>query len=122
MPTVLIVEDDELLRHMYQVVFEHEGFTVKVAGDGQSALVAVKQSLPDVILLDVVMPKVGGIEMLTKLSANRAWRHVPVVVTTSLTDTATAEAALAAGATKFIQKSDYRPEEVVKVVAATLTK
>jgi CheY-like chemotaxis protein len=105
---------------MYRVVFEQHHFQVVMASDGQSALDAIEQAMPDVMLLDIVMPKVDGLEVLQQLKANAKWQKIPVVVTTSLTDTATADAALAAGATKFIQKSEYHPEEVVKIVKQVL--
>lgn len=117
---VLIVEDDELLLNMYRVVFEQHHYQVTTAADGQAALNVLQQTVPDVILLDVVMPKVGGLELLKTLKANDKLHNVPVVVTTSLTDTAVGAAAMTAGASKFIQKSEYRPEDVVKVVGQVL--
>lgn len=120
MPRILVVEDDELLLHMYDSIFSERGFKVELASDGQAALDILQTDVPDVILVDVVMPKVDGLALLKQIKLNDKLKHIPVVIITSLTDTVIANTALKAGAARFIQKSEHRPQDVVDIVSSTL--
>jgi DNA-binding response OmpR family regulator len=113
---ILVVEDDELLSHMYERMFGDNGYKVSVAIDGEDCLAQAKRHRPDVILLDVLMPKLDGLTTLKRLKADPKTASVPVLVISSLTDSATAHLALKLGAAKFIQKSDQRPKQVVEIV------
>lgn len=116
MAHILVVEDDELLSHMYQRMFEHEGFKVSLALDGESGLAQARHAHPDIILLDVLMPHLDGLSTLKQLKADPVVANIPVIVITSLTDAATAKTAMELGAAKYVQKSDQRPSQVVELV------
>lgn len=116
MPTVLIIEDDDLNRHMYQQTFTFKGYTVEVAADGVEGLEKAQATRPTIILLDIVMPKLNGIDMLRKLKALSEARDVPVVILTNLVGTRDIDDALEAGAIKYIGKSDYSPREIADMV------
>ena len=79
-PKVLVAEDDHSVRMTIEFVLEDEGFDVHLAGDGAEALQMARDILPDVILLDQIMPKMDGKEVLTALRAEEATRGIPVLV------------------------------------------
>lgn len=120
MAKVLIVEDDPLISRMYQRVFGFEGFEVEMARDGEQGLEKMKDSKPDLVLLDVMMPKVTGIEVLEEMKATKSLKSIPVIVLTNLSGMKDAETAIEMGAVKFIVKSDNKPTEVVKQVREIL--
>lgn len=116
MAKILIIEDDPLISRMYQKIFSFEGFDVEVASDGQEGLDKVRANLPTVILLDVMMPKMNGLETLEKLKQDPATKAIPVVMLTNLDGEQDAETALLNGAVKYIVKSEYDPKEIVNMV------
>jgi CheY-like chemotaxis protein len=116
MTKILIVEDDPLMSRMYQKIFSFERFEVEMAGDGEAGLAQVTIFNPTIILLDVMMPKMNGLQVLEKLKANPATKSIPVIMLTNLAGQQDAEAALAKGAVKYIIKSEHEPKEVVDLV------
>ena len=83
-PTVLVAEDDRSVRMTIEFVLEDEGFDVHMAEDGIEALQKAKDILPDIILLDQIMPKMDGKEVLAELRAEESTRDIPVVVLTGM--------------------------------------
>ncbi|MBI5126891.1 response regulator [Candidatus Roizmanbacteria bacterium] len=116
MVKILIIEDDPLMIRLYQKVFTFEGYTVEVAGNGEEGLEKVKSFSPNVVLLDIMMPKMNGLQVLEKLKANDDTKKIPVIMLTNLAGSQDAETALAKGAVKYIVKSEYEPKDVVKMV------
>ena len=110
---VLIVEDDPLISRMYQRVFEFEGFSADMARDGEEGLEKLKKQKPLMILLDIMMPKMSGIEVLKEIKADPKYKDIPVVVLTNLSGSKDAEKALEMGAVKFIVKSENKPKQIV---------
>src|ERR1051325_7481073 len=102
---VLIVEDDPLMSRMYQKIFTFEKYEVEIAGDGEECIVKATTTNPTVILLDVMMPKMNGLQALEKLKADDRTKHIPVIMLTNLAGQQDAETALAKGAVKYIVKS-----------------
>ncbi len=113
---LLIVEDDPLMSRMYQKIFTFEKYEVEMASDGEEALGLVSKFKPTVILLDVMMPKMNGLEVLARLKANPETKSIPVIMLTNLAGQQDAEAALAKGAVKYIIKSEHDPKEVSDMV------
>lgn len=120
MSKVLIVEDDPLMSRMYQKIFTFEGYEVEMAGDGEEGLEKAKKVIPTIILLDVMMPKMNGMQVLEKLKVDPATKAIPVVMLTNLAGQQDAEAALAKGAVKYIIKSEYEPKQVASMVKEVL--
>lgn len=118
---ILIVEDDELILRMYQKIFSFNGYQVDVAANGEDGMEKARSSQPTLIILDIMMPKLNGLEMLKRLKALPETAKIPVVVLTNLMGSADAEAALEAGAIKYIGKSDYKPREVFDIVDNIIT-
>jgi len=120
MAKLLIVEDDPLMSRMYQKIFTFEKYDVELARDGQEGLDKAREVKPTLILLDVMMPKMNGLEVLKKLKADPDLKSIPVVMLTNLAGEKDAEEALAAGAVKYIIKSEYDPKTIAGMVKEVL--
>ncbi len=116
MSKILIIEDDPLMQRMYQKAFSFDKYEVSVAGDGVEGLDKVRSEKPTVVLLDVMMPKMNGLETLVKIKSDPEIKSIPVIMLTNLAGSADAEKALESGAVKYIVKSEQEPKEVVKMV------
>jgi CheY-like chemotaxis protein len=120
MAKILIIEDDEYMARLYRKLFVSADYQVEVAAGGEEGLKQVEVYKPDLIILDIMMPKIHGLEVLERLKANPETKGIPVVVLTNLAGRANANEALGKGAEKYLVKSDYEPEEVVKIVGEVL--
>lgn len=120
MAKILIVEDDPLISRMYQRVFTFEGFEVEMARDGEEGLSKLKEKQPNLVLMDIMMPRMTGIDVLRKMKEDDKLKSLPVIVLTNLSGMKDAETAIELGAVKFIVKSDNKPTEVVKQVREIL--
>ena len=117
---ILIVEDDPLMSRMYQKIFKFEGYEVEMAGNGEEGLEKAKKEKPTLILLDVMMPKMNGLQTLEKLKLDSDTKAIPVIMLTNLAGQQDAETALAKGAVKYIVKSQYEPKQVTNMVKEIL--
>lgn len=116
MSTVLIIEDDQLLIRMYSTKFESEGFSVLSAEDGEAGLLAASKNKPDLILLDMMMPKLSGSEVLVKLKSSETTKDIPVIVFSNLSQEDEASKVIALGAKEYLVKANMTPAEVVQKV------
>ena len=116
---VLIVDDIPDNLAVLHDALDESGYTVLVATDGASALLRAAQALPDIVLLDALMPGMDGFEVARRLKANEATAPIPIVFMTALTDTEHVLAAFAAGGVDYVSKP-VRPREVVARIAAHL--
>jgi len=117
---VLIVDDDDFLLEMYSLKFRESGFLVEVAQNGEDAVKKAKEVSPDVILLDVVMPKMDGFDVLRNLHKENIAPNAVVLVLTNLGQKDDLERGMKLGATDYIVKAHYTPSEVVKKVQSLL--
>jgi DNA-binding response OmpR family regulator len=83
---VLLVEDDPMVVKMYQRKLTMDGFDLSLAYNGEEGLIALFKNRPDIILLDIMMPKMNGFEMLKRIKSNERWKDIPVVMLTNLGD------------------------------------
>ena len=120
MAKILIVEDDPLISRMYQRVFEFEGFDVKMARNGEDGLNLMKKDKPHLVMLDIMMPKMTGVDVLKEMKATDSLKNLPVVVLTNLSGMKDAETAIDLGAVKFIVKSENKPSQVVRQIKEIL--
>lgn len=111
--TILVVEDDTALRRILQDKLTTENFSVLTAADGEAALTVFFKNLPDLILLDIYMPKMNGIEMLEKLRSDKRGENVPVLLLTNDDDPQDIKQTLKNNATDFLIKTDWSLEDVV---------
>lgn len=117
---ILIVEDDPMMSRMYQNAFITEGFEVEIAHDGQEGLDKARTVAPSLILLDVMMPKFNGMQVLEAIKSDPAIKMIPIIMLSNLGGQKDAEDAVAMGAIKYLLKSDIEPREVVATVKQIL--
>ena len=117
---ILIVEDDRSLRFPLEEAVGREDFITLVAKDGEEGLAVALKSHPDLILLDIIMPKMNGLKMLKKLREDNWGKTVPVLLLTNDTDPEHMRETLKDNATDYLIKSDWEIEDVVKKVKTTL--
>ncbi len=120
MKRVLIVEDDAIIANIYQRKLQMESFQVQHALDGELAIEAVKTNPPDIILLDLQLPKKNGIEVLEFVRSNEPTKNTPVVVFTNSYLGSLVQSAWKAGANKCLTKAICTPKQVADVLKATL--
>ena len=117
---MLLIEDDPLMLRLYRKIFELEGYEVELAAGGQEGLDKAKSDKPTLVLLDIMMPKMDGFEVLGKLKEDPETKDIPVVVLTNLAGTQDAKKAMEMGASKYIIKSEQDPKEVATLVKEVL--
>lgn len=121
MAKIFIAEDEPIIRKMYEVKFKNMGFDVEAAEDGEDALNRLKTSRPDLILLDVMMPKVDGFEVLRQLKLNPELKDIRVIILTNLSAaTSDREKGIKLGALDFLVKDQFTPAQVVDKVKEIL--
>ena len=119
MPNILIVEDDKDLSTAYKLILEKQGHTVKTALTGKEALKVLKQFSPDLILLDLLMPVMGGLEFLQNYNAEKHDK-VKILVFTNMENSPEVNEAYKLGADRCIIKSWTAPHNLAKVIDETL--
>jgi len=117
---ILIVEDDNFVSELYHHQFTKYGFNAKVAGDGQSALDFLKTEKFDAVLLDIMIPKIDGIEVLKRLKLDADTKNIQVIILSNLGQDELIKQALQIGAKAYIIKSLYTPDQVVAEVRSIL--
>jgi DNA-binding response OmpR family regulator len=117
---ILIVDDETKILELLAKKFSDEGFDVIKARDGEEGLKLAISKKPDVILLDIIMPKMDGLTMLQRLRKDSWGRGVKVVILTNLSDGESLSQALEGRAFDFLIKSDWKLEDVIKKVKARL--
>ena len=118
---ILLVEDDPLLVKMYTVKFVKAGFDVVTAFDGEMGYdLAMKENF-DILILDVMLPKLSGIDLLAKLRAIKAAEQVPVIFLSNLTNQEEISKAKKLGAKEFLIKANLTPSNIVEVVKKYIT-
>jgi signal transduction histidine kinase/CheY-like chemotaxis protein len=116
--TVLMVEDDEGQRQRVRTILEAQGWTVKEAANGRLALAALAGGLPDIVLLDLMMPEMDGFQVVAALQENPAWRSIPVVVVTALELTAEDRQRLNRGVEHIVSKNASTPADLMARIGA----
>ncbi len=117
---ILLIEDDSFLVEMYTTKFELEGFDVVSAEDGQKGLDMVKKEKPDIILLDILMPKMDGFAVLDALKKDKALADIPVILLTNLGQKEDVKKGFEKGAVGYLIKAHFMPSEVVDKIKKIL--
>ena len=119
--TVLVVEDEQALRFALKEKLEHKGFSALVAEDGEEGLKIGLDEQPDLILLDIIMPRLDGLEMLKAVRADETWgANVPVIVLTNSREKGNIVEALDGGVSQYLTKADWKIEDVIDKVREAL--
>lgn len=122
MKKILLVEDDNFIIDIYITKLKEVGFSVQSAANGEDALAKIKQSRPDLVLLDIVLPQVTGFEFLQEIKSMPELKNVPVIVLSNLGQKKEVEKGLSLGAAKYLIKAHYTPTEVVEEIRTVLNK
>ena len=123
MAKILLVEDDAILVEMYEAKFELEGHEIRVANNGEECLKVLEDYVPEIILLDILMPKMNGFHVLKEIKKRPNLRQIPVILLTNLGEAETdmnPELAQALGVSDYLIKSRHTPDEVIEKVVRTL--
>jgi DNA-binding response OmpR family regulator len=114
--TILLVEDDTFLVNMYKAKFENNGFNVIVAGDGEQGLNLALTSKIDVIILDLMLPKLSGLDLLTRLRKEEVGKDMPVIVLSNLSEEKEAKSLYDLGVKDFLVKANLTPTQLVEKI------
>ncbi|MFH1537209.1 MAG: response regulator [Patescibacteria group bacterium] len=121
---VLIVEDDRFLSELIATKLEKEGFAITLAGDGEVALEKLQGEVPDIILLDIMLPGIDGFEFLEKIKADKSApsAKVPVLILSNFGQESKVEKGLALGANDYLVKANFTTAEIVDKIKKTIKK
>lgn len=120
MKKILFIEDEEALQKALGNALESKGYSALRALDGEAGLRAAKNEMPDLVLLDLVLPKKNGFEVLEELKKDASTKNIPVIVLTNLEGSAEVERALALGATTYLVKANYKLDELMSKIELVL--
>lgn len=120
MKKILFIEDESALQKTFRVFIEQEGYQMVSALDGESGFNLAKMEKPDLILLDLILPKLHGFEVLEKLKEDYETKEIPVIILTNLENPNDINKALELGAKTYLVKSNYTLSELVEKVKKAL--
>lgn len=115
---ILIIEDESSIARMYKMKLELAGYKVEIAPDGESSLNIINSTRPDLVLLDVMMPRMNGDEVLQKIRSGSASANLPVMVLTNVGSDELQQRLESMGVVDYIQKADLTPKQVLARVDA----
>lgn len=113
---VVFIEDDEAIAQMYRFKLERDGYAVTIASDGESGLRVVRELLPDLVFLDIRLPRMDGFAVLERLRQEPETQHIPVVILSNYSEKEMVERGLQLGALEYLIKSDASPARVSRGV------
>jgi two-component system alkaline phosphatase synthesis response regulator PhoP len=116
MKKILIIEDEKILAEMYRDKFSQAGFKVFLASDSEEGLKLAKKEKPDLIMLDVLLPKENGIFFLKRLRKNPKTASITVVAFSNYDDPGTKKEALSLGAKDYLIKTSYTPQQIIEKI------
>jgi len=115
---ILIVEDDNFVAEVYSTKLAEMGYEVAVAQNGEEGLASLKSGKIDLILLDIIMPVMGGIEMLEVMKKNDEWKQIPVILLTNVGEKESIQKVREMGVKNYLIKSHFTPAEVIEKIEA----
>jgi DNA-binding response OmpR family regulator len=116
MPKVLLVEDEEILINVLEKKLSKVGYDVLIARDGEEGLKVMREFWPDLILLDIKLPRMGGFEVMEEMNKNSALKRIPVIIISNSGQPVELDRALRLGAKDWLIKTEFDPQEVVNKV------
>ena len=122
MTKIVVADDDRMFRKAAETTLRRQGYVVATASDGEEALQLIRSERPDIIVLDLIMPKLQGFDVLQVLKQDSITAAIPVIVLSSLTQEQDKQEALDLGAVAYFNKATFSLGELVKQVESTLTK
>lgn len=115
-PHILVVEDDALMRDELSHTFAEAGYGVSTAKTGEEALIIALERRPELILLDILLPRMGGLDLLKKLRASEEGKDIPILILSNLNNDGTIAEAIEIGGYDYLLKADWSLEDVLEKV------
>lgn len=119
---ILIIEDEEIILDLLKRKLSSEGYEISLARDGDEGLKVMKEMKPDIIVLDVVMPKMGGFEVMEEMGKNPDLKKIPVIIVSNSGQPVEIDRAKELGAKDWLIKTEFDPQEVVDKVVKQIGK
>jgi len=119
---ILIIEDEEILLNLLQKKLTNEGYDISIARDGEEGLLKMKEIKPNLILLDIVMPKLGGFEVMEKMLKDEKLKDIPVIIISNSGQPVEIERAKELGVKDWLIKTEFDPQEVIDKVVKVIGK
>lgn len=110
---ILMVEDEEIMIDLLKKKLDKEGYMVSVARDGEEGLKLMKEVMPDLVLLDIIMPKKGGFEVMEEMKRDKELKRIPVIIISNSGQPVELDRAQDLGARDWLIKTEFDPQEVV---------
>lgn len=120
MKTILLIEDEPTLQKRIEEVLTKEGYRIENALDGEAGLQKAKELKPELIILDIILPKKDGFEVLKELKQDESTKNIPVVILTNLESSNDVKKALELGATTYLIKANYELSEIIEKIKETI--
>ena len=120
MRRILFIEDESVLQKTFGDILKQEGYEMISALDGEVGLRLAKNKKPDLILLDLILPRIHGFEVLKKLKEDKKTKEIPIIVLTNLEGIGNVDKAIKLGVTTYLIKAQYTLEEVVEKIKKVL--
>jgi len=121
MKKILIIEDDQIVANIYRNKFSVEGYSVEIAHDGHSGVESIRSFRPDAVILDLMLPKITGVEVMKTVRAEPDFQKLPIIVFSNTYLSNMVQEAWKAGATKCLSKANCSPKQLIEVVRSTLS-
>jgi len=117
---ILIIEDEEILLNLLKNKLSEIGYEISTSVDGLEGLKAIKEVVPDLILLDIIMPKMGGFELMEKKQEDDSIKSIPIIIISNSGQPVELDRAKQLGAKDWLIKTEFDPQEVVEKVVAQI--
>jgi len=117
---ILLVEDDPFLIDIYSTKLRQNGFSLETANDGEEALKKIAEIKPAIVLLDIVLPRIDGWEIITKVKADPNLKDIKIIILSNLGQAQEVKKGLELGASGYLIKSHYAPNEIVEEIKKIL--
>jgi CheY-like chemotaxis protein len=119
---ILLIEDEEIMVNLLQKKLTQEGYEISVARDGEEGLKLIREAVPNLVLLDIIMPKKGGFEVMEVMQKDRRLRKIPVIIISNSGQPVELDRAKELGAKDWLIKTDFDPQEVLDKVVKQIGK
>jgi len=113
---ILVIEDEEIILGLLQRKLENEGYEVVIARNGEEGIAKMKEEKPDLILLDIVMPKKGGFEVMEEKNKDKETKDIPIIIVSNSGQPVELDRARELGAKDWLVKTEFDPQEVIRKV------
>ncbi len=117
---ILVVEDDKFLRELISQKLAREGYTVIEAVDGEKGIESIKENVPDMVLLDLILPGIDGFEVLAKMKSDPVLVNIPVIILSNLGQQEDIEKGMEMGANDYLIKAHFTPGEIIEKIQSII--